>query len=296
MKNIRILGAMAFIASIGLTACGSDPTNFGTAPADTVSNKITGNVHEWGVDISAGKAEAGEVTFAIANFGSIPHEFIVVKTDFKPGEIPLGANNRFDEEGEGVEAIDEIKEFEVDSSHVLKVNLDAGSYQVLCNIEGHYKNGMYAALEVLEGDGGAKKPSESADGSESQDGDVVSNDITGSVQEWSVGISANEAYAGDVKFTMTNAGSIPHEFIVVKTDYKPGEIPLGANNRFDEEGEGVEAVGEIPEWAVGTTESVTLNLKPGAYQVLCNIAGHYKNGMYKPLTVTEKPADTIPQK
>ena len=296
MKNFRLWGAVALVAGLGLTSCGADPTNFGTAPADTISNKITGNVHEWGVDISAGKAEAGEVTFAIANFGSIPHEFIVVKTDFKPGEIPLGANNRFDEEGEGVEAIDEIKEFEVDTSHVLKVNLDAGSYQVLCNIEGHYKNGMYAALEVLEGDGSTSMPSESANGDESQDGDVVSNDITGSVQEWSVGVSAQEAYAGDVNFTMKNAGTIPHEFIVVKTDFKPGEIPLGANNRFDEEGEGVFAVGEIPEWEPGTTGKVTLKLDAGAYQVLCNIAGHYKNGMYKAFTVSEKPAETIPPK
>jgi hypothetical protein len=150
MKNFRLWGAVALLAGLGLTSCGADPTNFGTAPADTVSNKITGSVREWGVDISAGKAEAGEVTFAIANFGSIPHEFIVVKTDFKPGEIPLGADNRFDEAGEGVEAIDEIKEFEVDTSKVLKVNLDAGSYQVLCNIAGHYKNGMYKSFTVTD--------------------------------------------------------------------------------------------------------------------------------------------------
>jgi hypothetical protein len=119
MKNFRLWGAIALLAGLGLTSCGADPTNFGTAPADKVSNKITGSVYEWGVDISAGKAEAGEVTFAIANFGSIPHEFIVVKTDFKLGEIPLGDNNRFDEEGQGVEAIDEIAEFEVDTSKAL---------------------------------------------------------------------------------------------------------------------------------------------------------------------------------
>ena len=296
MKNSRLLGAFTLLAGLGLTACGSDPTSFATSAADTVANKITGSVYEWGVDVSAAKAEAGEVTFAIANYGSIPHEFIVVKTDFEPGEIPLGENNRFDEAGEGLEAIDEIKEFAVDSAEVLKVNLEPGAYQLLCNIEGHYKNGMYTAFEVIEGDGGKDMPSESADGGESEDGDVISNDVSGSVNEWSVGVNANEAYAGDVKFTMTNAGTIPHEFIIVKTDYKPGEIPLGENNRFDEEGEGIEAIGEIPEWAVGTTESVTLNLKPGAYQLLCNIAGHYKNGMYVPFTVTEKPADTIPQK
>ena len=150
MKNFRLWGTVALLAGFGLTSCGADPSNFGIGPADTVSNKITGNVHEWGVDLSAGKAKAGEVTFAIANFGTISHEFIVIKTDFKPGEIPLGDNNRFDEEGKGVEAIDEIAEFEVDTSHVLKVNLEPGSYQLLCNIAGHYKNGMFAALEVTE--------------------------------------------------------------------------------------------------------------------------------------------------
>lgn len=150
MKNFRLLGAVALLAGLGLTACGSDPTSFGPAVEDKVSNKISGSVYEWGVQISAGKAEAGEVTFAIANFGAIAHEFIVVKTDFKPGEIPLGDNNRFDEAGEGLEAIDEIKEFEPDTANVLKVNLEPGSYQVLCNIAGHYKNGMYKAFTVLE--------------------------------------------------------------------------------------------------------------------------------------------------
>jgi uncharacterized cupredoxin-like copper-binding protein len=150
MKKRILRGAFIVVLGVGVTACGSDPTSIGTVPADTVSNKITGNVHEWGVELSAGKAKAGEVIFAIANFGTIAHEFIVVKTDFMPGEIPLGDNNRFDEEGEGVEAVDEIAEFEVDTSHVLKVNLEPGAYQLLCNIAGHYQNGMYAAFEVTE--------------------------------------------------------------------------------------------------------------------------------------------------
>ena len=148
MRNIRGRGALLLMASFVLASCGADPTNFGVLPADTVSNKITGDVHEWGINLSAQKATSGEVIFAIANFGTIAHEFIVVKTDYEVGKIPLGSNNRFDEEGEGVEAIDEIKEFPVNTSEVLTVNLEAGSYQVLCNIEGHYKNGMYAAFTV----------------------------------------------------------------------------------------------------------------------------------------------------
>jgi uncharacterized cupredoxin-like copper-binding protein len=71
-----------------------------------------------------------------------------VKTDYEVGKIPLGENNRFDEEREGVEAIDEIKEFPINTSEVLTVNLEAGNYQLLCNIAGHYANGMYAAFIV----------------------------------------------------------------------------------------------------------------------------------------------------
>ena len=282
-----VAGALVAFGALGLASCAADPSNMaGADNNDVVSNEIHGSVFEWGVDVSAHKAEAGQVKFAIANYGSIPHEFIVVKTDFEPGKIPLGENNRFDEEGEGVAAIDEIKEFPVDSAQVLKVNLDPGKYQLLCNIEGHYKNGMYTALEVVEGDG-APVDSTVPGGGDMADSDKTSNDVHGSVSEWAVGVDASEAVAGEVKFTIENAGTIPHEFIVVKTDIAPGEIPLGENNRFDEEGEGLTAIGEIKEWDPGTTGTVTLELEPGKYQLLCNIAGHYKNGMYTPFTVSE---------
>jgi len=148
MRNLQTRIASVLIAGLALASCGADPTNFGPQPADLTSNKITGNVHEWGIDLSAHKATADDVTFAIANFGSIAHEFIVVKTDYELGKIPVGANNRFDEEGDGVKAIDEIKEFPVNSAEVLTVNLEPGTYQLLCNIAGHYQNGMFTDLTV----------------------------------------------------------------------------------------------------------------------------------------------------
>lgn len=148
MRNFRVRGALALASGLLLGSCGADPTSFGVLPADTTANKITGSVYEWGIDVSAQKATVGEVTFAIANFGTIAHEFIVVRTDFDAGKIPLGENYRFDEDGDGIEAIDEIKEFTVNTSEVLSVNLEAGDYQLVCNIEGHYKNGMYTAFSV----------------------------------------------------------------------------------------------------------------------------------------------------
>jgi hypothetical protein len=135
------------VSVLMLSACGSDPTS-GLPPADAVANKVTGNVHEWGIDLSGGIAKAGEVTFAIANFGTTRHEFLVVKTNYAPGKIPVGSGGRFDEKGGGVDVVDEIPEFDVDSTHILKTVLSAGSYQLLCNIAGHYQNGMFFAFEV----------------------------------------------------------------------------------------------------------------------------------------------------
>ena len=283
-SKFTITAALA-ISTLGLVGCGTDPTDGATGggpdAAPVVSNKITGSVEEWKVNVSAQAAEAGEVMFAIANYGSIQHEFLVTKTSYEPGKIPVGSNNRFDEEDKGLSVVDEIPEWAVNESKVLKVNLEAGTYELLCNIEGHYANGMHTSFTVLPGD-----ETDTASTVPETEVEAVSNDITGSVNEWAVGTSAHEALAGDVKFTIENQGTIPHEFIIVKTDFALGKIPLGPDNRFDEEGDGLSVPGEISEWNPGTTGTVTLNLEPGSYQLLCNIAGHYANGMYTQLTVS----------
>ena len=287
MKSMKltIAAALAF-STLGLVGCGTDPTETiagSNIDASVVSNKITGSVQEWKVNVSAQTAEAGEVIFAMANYGSIQHEFLVTKTSYDPGKIPIGTNNRFDEEDKGLSVVDEIPEWAVNESKVLKINLEAGTYELLCNLEGHYANGMHTTFMVVPSD---ESSTESTTDSTVPEAEAVSNDITGSVQEWAVGVSAHEAKAGDVKFTMENQGTIPHEFIIVKTDFEPGKIPLGPDNRFDEEGKGVFVPGEISEWNPGTTGTVTLKLDPGKYQLLCNIAGHYANGMFAQLTVS----------
>jgi uncharacterized cupredoxin-like copper-binding protein len=292
MKNARLVfGAILGIMSFGLAGCAADELNLGVpnggvTSEDRTANKIVGSVEEWQVRTSANSAVEGDVLFSIANFGTIPHEFLVVKTDFEPGKIPLGADNRFDEEADGLSVVDEIPEWEPNTAGVLKLNLKPGAYQLLCNIAGHYKNGMYKAFNVLP----SEKPvtigslPEQAVPAKSE---TPSNDITGSVSEWQVSVDAHESTAGDVSFTMTNKGTIAHEFLVVKTDYEPGKIPLGTNNRFDEEAEGLTVVDEIPEWEPGKTGTLKLKLEAGTYQLLCNIAGHYKNGMYAPLIVSK---------
>lgn len=292
MKRSRVLSCVfGLVAAVALAGCAADEYSYDTAGGNSSaggqsekSNKITGSVSEWAVNVSAKSADEGDVIFSIANYGSIAHEFLVVKTDYEPGKIPLTSENRFSEDGEGLEVVDEIAEWPVNTAGVLKVNLKPGNYQLLCNIAGHYKAGMYTPFVVEPAEKPVMLGPSSTEKVASGD-EPPSNDISGEVKEWAVSVSSHESKAGEVNFTMKNAGSIAHEFLVVKTDYEPGKIPLGENNRFDEEAEGLTVIDEIPEWEPGTTGKLTVKLEPGKYQLLCNIEAHYAAGMYTPLLV-----------
>jgi hypothetical protein len=101
--------------------------------------------------------------------------------------------------------------------------------------------------------------------------------------------------AGSVTFNAQNIGPMdPHELVVVRTDIPAGELPTREDGAFDEEAEGVEVIGEIEEFAVGSTESATWDLAPGHYALLCNLVeeeddgleAHYALGMWIDFEVT----------
>ncbi len=120
-----------------------------------------------------------------------------------------------------------------------------------------------------------------AGGSTANDG----NFISGTLQEWKVSVSPNTATAGEVKFTVSNNGTIGHEFLVVKTDILDGKITLDGDH-FAEPSPGLEVIDEIGEFKPGTTELLVLNLKPGNYQLVCNLPGHYAAGMHTSFVVS----------
>lgn len=84
--------------------------------------------------------------------------------------------------------------------------------------------------------------------------------------------------AGPVTFTVENTGTIKHELVVLKTD----GVPLTATKgKVSEKA----SAGEV-EVEEGKTESVTLDLEAGQYELVCNIKEHYELGMHVPFTVT----------
>ena len=93
-------------------------------------------------------APAGEITFDITNDAEQTHEFVVFQTDLASDQLPTDENGDVDEAGEGVTHIDEVEDIAGGSTQSLTVNLDAGSYVLICNLPGHYAQGMQAGFTV----------------------------------------------------------------------------------------------------------------------------------------------------
>jgi uncharacterized cupredoxin-like copper-binding protein len=95
-------------------------------------------------------------------------------------------------------------------------------------------------------------------------------------------VNVQSVKAGTIKIGVRNLGTMEHSFVVLKTDVPQDKLPVdGASAKAKEDGK----AGEIPSIPVGKSAAVTLELSPGKYVFICNIAGHYQLGMHTGFTV-----------
>lgn len=115
------------------------------------------------------------------------------------------------------------------------------------------------------------------------------------LNEWSVKLDAPSAPTGRVKFHVKNEGPNDiHEFVVIKTDLPPEDLPVNGVGAVNELGADIEVVGEIEDIPVGSKEYIAaFDLAPGKYVLICNIydpsenEAHYHEGMRAAFTVSE---------
>lgn len=157
-----LLGAMCLSLVVACSDDSDDDSSSDSTPAATMSHDETdgGHTDEGLVHVFVEQFQitgedaapisippAGEVTFEVHNQGTITHEFVVIKTDLAEGELPLDGDV-VDENGTGVDIVDQIDAIDPDGSQVLTVTLDAGNYVLICNIATHYSQGMHASMQV----------------------------------------------------------------------------------------------------------------------------------------------------
>jgi len=108
------------------------------------------------------------------------------------------------------------------------------------------------------------------------------------LQQWSITPTSTTVPAGAITFSVTNAGTIPHEFVVLSTDTPAADFPIesfeGEANRIDEDKVGTN-VGETGDMQPSTTKSITIEMKPGHYAFVCNLPAHFGSGMHVDFTV-----------
>ncbi len=111
-----------------------------------------------------------------------------------------------------------------------------------------------------------------------------------------IDLSQPFASQGTVSFVVTNTGAETHEFVVLRTDSPAADFPIvsfeGEPNRIDEDAQGVTNVGETGDMKPGTAMTLSLDLTPGHYAVVCNLPGHYAMGMHQDFDVV--PAGSTP--
>lgn len=108
---------------------------------------------------------------------------------------------------------------------------------------------------------------------------ALAHKVNVSLKEFTVNPSAAQAAAGKVTFKVHNAGTVTHEFVVLKTNTPANALLKG--DRADESGN----VGETGDLKAGTSKTLSLNLPPGHYALICNLPGHYKAGQHTDFTV-----------
>ncbi len=156
---VRCLIGAASIALV--TACssesgesaGASPAGSGEPSVSAATAEVT--LQEWSVVPATTSVSTGTVTFRITNEGpEDEHEFVVFRTDLDAGDLPTDDRGVVNEDGEGLELVDEVEELAVGSSDELTVDLEPGHYVLVCNIwsedesEAHYRMGMRTNFEV----------------------------------------------------------------------------------------------------------------------------------------------------
>jgi plastocyanin len=145
-----------------------------------------------------------------------------------------------------------------------------------------------AAACTTSGSGASVTPSVAAPSAAPSSAAVsasAASEQTISLYEWKV-IAATTLKPGTAKFTITNFGTQPHELLVFKSDLAPSAYPTDAAGDIVEDGPGVSLVSDGENIDPSGTQTRSVDLTPGTYLFVCNIPGHFKQGMFSTVTVT----------
>ena len=104
-------------------------------------------------------------------------------------------------------------------------------------------------------------------------------EVNVSLSEWSVRPSTAMVKAGSVTFTIKNDGATDHQFVVIYTQRSPDALVVGQEMYDVDEAASGMLIGKFRSFGPGKMESGVFELSRGKYVLICNLPGHYRQGM-----------------
>ena len=123
---------------------GETPAEQTPAPDGAISVSLIDPA--FAVEVTPASA-ADPTTFTITNDGALIHNLRVIRTDLDADSLPLD-DSGFQVDEEQVNVVASIADLSGGDSTELAVDLEAGSYVLICNIVGHYDQGMRTSFTV----------------------------------------------------------------------------------------------------------------------------------------------------
>jgi uncharacterized cupredoxin-like copper-binding protein len=104
-------------------------------------------------------------------------------------------------------------------------------------------------------------------------------------RDFRITVSPSRVRAGTVRLLVRNQGPDTHELLVVRSSR--ASLPLRSDGLTINEARLDSSTVTVMEGRdPGDAEELLVHLKPGRYELFCNMAGHYLGGMHAELVVT----------
>jgi uncharacterized cupredoxin-like copper-binding protein len=140
---VRMLSGLAacMVLAGAVAACG------GTTGASKDATVVRVSLRDFAIVAAPEQVPAGMVVFQIHNRGPDMHELIVVR--LTGTSLPLRSDGlTVDEEALVKDTVGALEPGAAGPVRELRVRLEPGRYELICNMSGHYMGGMHVGLLV----------------------------------------------------------------------------------------------------------------------------------------------------
>jgi uncharacterized cupredoxin-like copper-binding protein len=259
-----IVGHPKSVAHAGPAAPNSDTSSSGAPDNNTT---LSVDLKEFNISSSVDTVTPGVKTLAITNGGTMPHELLVFHSDLDPSAYPIDpATGDINEDGAGITKISDGDNLDPGGAQTRAIDLsEPGTYSYICNLPGHFRQGMVKKFTVAP--------------------TLPSAAIT--LTDFKVGTGTQHFTPRQYDLTIANGGPSQHELLVFRTNLAPSNFPKESDGSVQENGAGIDKISDGDNIDPGKTQDRVVDLsQPGTYVFVCNLPGHYANGMYSTVNVS----------